>query len=768
MARKYYIKFGLSNHKNAGSKAMRDVMQLLDGEGYRPMPALPVTANKVLKLLLDIPLLVLTVLCLVRRSGTVLYVIPSNSFRIKLLYRLHQLLGFRLLCFINDIEQLRMPCSARYAQEEMASIAMGDVIMAPNWQSVHILQTKYGIRQPMVAVGVWDYLSTYQPKDSLAEVSSSSDTIPSSGATDGVTNSSATATPAETKFSSEIDHSLLSDSSESSFDLRQIFSQGKIAYAGNLRKSPFIQQLGALPLSFDVWGDGGEGTFAPNVSHQGAVTPYELPPLLHRSAWGLVWDGPSLEGCEGQLGEYLRFNNAHKCGLYLASGLPLIVWKESGMASFVREHGVGICVESLHQLPQVLQGVDWSAYRQMRESVERVGERVRRGCYFLDALHRAERKQLTLLWRRLQPMEAGKDVVLTPYYLGDALDYHTSVVCGYDADTLKGFSSRCLQRVAFVHRPLGYNPRQRIPVYLRYLLTHARQIDLLLCFHRKPETLINLLLYRLLNWQGKVYVKLDTEQGAEWNLEHKRGLNRLMMDLMNRLFLSCCDVVSCETKPGYAYLTGQSPYARQFARKLVWLPNAFDDEALREMGIKELDFDEKEKVMLTVGRLGTEQKNTGMLLRALERVELKDWTFYLVGQVEASFQPEIDDFFRRHPEAKERVIVTGPILNKAALWQLYNRSRLFVLTSTWESYGIVLSEAQRFHNYLVTTEVGDASTLVHGGRYGTLLSQNDHEALAATLQSVVDGKLRIDVYAAEESLIPDYSTAIRAVSDRLT
>lgn len=719
MARKYYIKFGLSNHKNAGSKAMRDVMQLLDGEGYRPMPALPVTANKVLKLFLDLPLLVLTVLCLVRRSGTVLYVIPSNSFRIKLLYRLHQLLGFRLLCFINDIEQLRMPCSARYAQEEMASIAMGDVIMAPNWQSVHILQTKYGIHQPMVAVGVWDYLSS------------------------------------------------LSTSSESTFDIQQLFAQGAIAYAGNLRKSPFIQQLGALPLSFDVWGDGGDGSFASNVRYQGTVTPDELPPLLHRCAWGLVWDGPSLEGCEGQLGEYLRFNNAHKCGLYLASGLPLIVWKESGMASFVEEHGVGICVESLHQLPQVLQEVDLSAYRQMREAVERVGERVRRGCYFLDALHRAERKQLTLLWRRLQPMEAGKDVVLTPYYLGKALGYHTSVVCGYDEETLDGFSPRCLRQVAFVRRPLSYNPKQRIPVYLRYLLTHARQIDLLLCFHRKPETLINLLLYRLLNPRGKVYVKLDTEQGAEWSLAHKRGVKRWIMDGMNRLFLACCNLLSCETQPGYAYLTGESPYARQFARKLVWLPNAFDDEALHAMGIQRRSFGEKEKVMLTVGRLGTAQKNTGMLLRALEKVDLKDWTFYLVGQVEASFQPEIDDFFRRHPEAKQRVIVTGPILDKSTLWQLYNRSRLFVLTSTWESYGIVLSEAQRFHNYLVTTEVGDASTLVHGGRYGTLLSQNDHEALAATLQSVVDGKLRIDVYAAEESLIPDYSTAIRAVSDRL-
>ena len=79
MGNKYYIKFGISNRKNAGSKAMRDVMHLLDKQGYHAMPALPVTFNKLFKLIVDIPLLILTILYFVRTRGVVVYIIPSNT-----------------------------------------------------------------------------------------------------------------------------------------------------------------------------------------------------------------------------------------------------------------------------------------------------------------------------------------------------------------------------------------------------------------------------------------------------------------------------------------------------------------------------------------------------------------------------------------------------------------------------------------------------------------------------------------------------------------
>lgn len=721
MTNKYYIKFGISNRKNAGSKAMRDIMHLLDNKGYRAMPALPVTANKLVKLLVDIPLLVLVVLLSVRTRGSIIYTIPSNGLRIKILYALRRVLGFRFICFINDIEQLRMPTSAKYAKEEMDSIAKADYILAPNQQSIQILRNQYHIDKPMTAVGVWDYLSDFHPSAQHQEKK-----------------------------------------------CKTLLSKGRIAYAGNLKKSPFIYQLGAVPLPFCLWGDGVEKGLPDNVHHQGAVMPDELPALLGQCSWGLVWDGPFIETCDGQLGTYLRFNNAHKCGLYLAAGLPLIVWKESGMASFVESHHVGICIESITELPEQLQSISAEEYDAIRQSVLNESVRITQGYYFLQALHRAERKNLTLLWRRLQPMEAGKDVILVPKYLGKELDYNVEVVCGYDEETFEKMPADCKERISFVKCPLSFIPRQRIPVYIRYLLGHARKIDLLMCFHRKPETFINLIVYRCLNWHGKAYVKLDTECGKEWDISSKHGVKRVLHHLMNRLFLSCCHTLSCETQQGYLYLTQQSPYRKQFAKKLVLLPNAFDEETLESLHIKERCFEEKENLMITVGRIGTAQKNTEMLLQAIQQIDLKGWSICLIGSIEADFQPAIERLFTEYPHLKGRVIFTGPVYDREELWNWYNRAKVFILTSTWESFGIVLTEAQRFRNYLISTDVGGASSLIQQGKYGTIIPQNDHVALANKLQDIINEAVNINVYAPNESPALSYAEAIKPLVKHVT
>ena len=46
---KYYIKFGISANPNAGSKAMKDIMALLDSKGYKAVLALPTRTNKIIK-----------------------------------------------------------------------------------------------------------------------------------------------------------------------------------------------------------------------------------------------------------------------------------------------------------------------------------------------------------------------------------------------------------------------------------------------------------------------------------------------------------------------------------------------------------------------------------------------------------------------------------------------------------------------------------------------------------------------------------------------
>lgn len=105
--------------------------------------------------------------------------------------------------------------------------------------------------------------------------------------------------------------------------------------------------------------------------------------------FGLVWDGPSCAGCEGVYGEYLRINNPHKTSLYLAAGLPVIIWKEAALAPFILEHECGVTVKSLDEIKEVIGGLDEETYIRMRENAQAVGRLLQTGEYTKRAVGKA-------------------------------------------------------------------------------------------------------------------------------------------------------------------------------------------------------------------------------------------------------------------------------------------------------------------------------------------------------------------------------------------
>lgn len=124
-----------------------------------------------------------------------------------------------------------------------------------------------------------------------------------------------------------------------------------------------------------------------NMVYHGIVDSWELPSVIEGD-FGLVWDGNTTEGCGGDAGNYLRYNNPHKTSLYLASNLPVIVWKESAIADFVRENQVGIAVDSLDDLPTVLKDMTDEEYVRLKENTRTISDRVHSGYYFKNALQK--------------------------------------------------------------------------------------------------------------------------------------------------------------------------------------------------------------------------------------------------------------------------------------------------------------------------------------------------------------------------------------------
>lgn len=171
---------------------------------------------------------------------------------------------------------------------------------------------------------------------------------------------------------------------------KQRYTLGKsIVFAGNLGKSSFLRKIPGnfLGLQFLLYGIGMPKILEKEtgVQYKGSFRADDLPYNLEGS-FGLVWDGSSLETCDGPLGLYTRFNNPHKLSLYIASGLPVIVWKQSAIADFVKSNRIGFTVNSLKEISSKIDSLTNAEYDEMLCNVRVLQSRVTKGFYTKNVL----------------------------------------------------------------------------------------------------------------------------------------------------------------------------------------------------------------------------------------------------------------------------------------------------------------------------------------------------------------------------------------------
>lgn len=158
----------------------------------------------------------------------------------------------------------------------------------------------------------------------------------------------------------------------------------KVAFAGNLMKSRFLLKWGNdTPL--DLYGKPIHLFRSKVITLYGSVNANLLPGKLIES-YGLVWDGKSLDTCNGMYGDYLQYNNPHKFSLYLASGMPVITWRKAAIAEFIQGHQVGLVVDHLSGIDQVLNQITKEQYEKMRKNATEIALNVRKGYYIKQAV----------------------------------------------------------------------------------------------------------------------------------------------------------------------------------------------------------------------------------------------------------------------------------------------------------------------------------------------------------------------------------------------
>ena len=310
--------------------------------------------------------------------------------------------------------------------------------------------------------------------------------------------------------------------------------------------------------------------------------------------------------------------------------------------------------------------------------------------------------------KSIDNIELYKDPGQIPYWLGKLYGYDV-IIDDYvdDNPTITHF------RNVELHRYKETCLLKEIKK-LHYVYKTAKDTDLLFLIHTSPQSLLRAYAYKLGGGTGKIYLKMDAEASPTGKL--MRWENILPIKILYLMLKPLPDLITIETKRAYSQMN-TSCYKDLLGKKLFWLPNAFDTEQIDEIGITRRDVADKDKVMITVGRIGTHQKNTELLLSALSKVDLKDWKFYLIGPIEEAFTSDIEKFYSTHPEKRDTVVFTGMISQKDK-FELYNKARVFVLTSRHEGFAFALVEAAYMKNYIVSTDVGGSKEAIEtvGGK----------------------------------------------------
>lgn len=169
----------------------------------------------------------------------------------------------------------------------------------------------------------------------------------------------------------------------------RISLSGPVVFCGNLleSKSGFVYELGD-EFRIDLYGPGFEGRTSDSIRYRGVYTSLELMDVMEGS-FGLVWDGSSTHTCIGACGEYLRYNNPHKMSHYLASGMPVLIWKEAALAAFVSDEGCGKTIGSIDEIPNVIASVSPEEYERLKINAARVGREMRNGTHIMGAVQKA-------------------------------------------------------------------------------------------------------------------------------------------------------------------------------------------------------------------------------------------------------------------------------------------------------------------------------------------------------------------------------------------
>ncbi|MCH1661867.1 hypothetical protein MKL22_11305 [Enterococcus faecium] len=336
---KYILQSVEENANHAGPKAKSDIRDIFIKKGYKAKTFLFPT--KKFEKIVRLPKVIRETLSDIADDDTVVLQFPTG-FQTKGLFDRYLLKKLRKkqdkVVIVHDLEGLRQQDSSKL-KSEISFLNQFRLVVLHNEKMTQICR-KNGLTTEVIEIGLFDYLVTDQYV--------------------GTSN----------------------------------INPKKLNFAGNLDKSEFISKLNLLHLKngeLNLFGPTVNSKFEQNIVYHGSIPSDDIPAVLEKNGgFGLIWDGYSLDSCEGKNGEYLKYNNPHKLSLYIASKIPVICWEKAAIASFVKEKNIGILIGNLNELDAKLSEITTEEYMNMKNNIDAISENIVDGYYTKRAIKAME------------------------------------------------------------------------------------------------------------------------------------------------------------------------------------------------------------------------------------------------------------------------------------------------------------------------------------------------------------------------------------------
>lgn len=149
-----------------------------------------------------------------------------------------------------------------------------------------------------------------------------------------------------------------------------------VCVAGDLsrKRSNYVHELPKGKLTWHLYGDNWKVKHnRPDMVYHGGKED------VLEGSFGLVWEGMATHTIVGAAGAYMMLTSPRKLSRYLAQGMPVIVWKWSALADFVRENHLGLVVDTIGEIPSRVAALTAGEYAVMADAAQCWGEKLRKG-----------------------------------------------------------------------------------------------------------------------------------------------------------------------------------------------------------------------------------------------------------------------------------------------------------------------------------------------------------------------------------------------------